>query len=217
MFVQRSLMFCSYSEHPQCTTYIISYGNKNMRTNTSIVPCQKGLTRHAYAWQIGRFWQDTLDIWVIDSKVRIPTIWNMCNISSPTFSILGASDTRTHTHTHLYMIKYVCIAIHTTLHKLIHVLPSRRKLSGRPGFFFHFLNGPRMMYLANSHLVTQRVDMKNTWVCSTASQIIFSNWSNFHGAKCKCSNNETTKTYLLWYLNFTKNKGWCLIDCRYEI
>ena len=26
------------------------------------VSCQKGPTRHAYAWQIGPFWQDTLDI-----------------------------------------------------------------------------------------------------------------------------------------------------------
>ena len=28
---------------------------------TSMVSCQKGPTRHAYAWQIGPFWQDTLD------------------------------------------------------------------------------------------------------------------------------------------------------------
>ena len=28
----------------------------------SRVSCQKGLTRHAYAWQIGPFWQDTLDM-----------------------------------------------------------------------------------------------------------------------------------------------------------
>ena len=28
----------------------------------SRVSCQKGPTRHAYAWQIGPFWQDTLDI-----------------------------------------------------------------------------------------------------------------------------------------------------------
>ena len=28
----------------------------------SMVSCQKGPTRHAYAWQIGPFWQDTLDI-----------------------------------------------------------------------------------------------------------------------------------------------------------
>ena len=28
----------------------------------SMVSCQKGPTRHAYAWQIGPFWQDTFDI-----------------------------------------------------------------------------------------------------------------------------------------------------------
>ena len=27
-----------------------------------MVSCQKGPTRNAYAWQIGPFWQDTLDI-----------------------------------------------------------------------------------------------------------------------------------------------------------
>ena len=26
-----------------------------------MVSCQKGSTRHAYAWQIGPFWQDTLE------------------------------------------------------------------------------------------------------------------------------------------------------------
>ena len=30
--------------------------------NLSMVSCQKGPTRHAYAWQIGPFWQDTLDV-----------------------------------------------------------------------------------------------------------------------------------------------------------
>ena len=30
----------------------------------SRVSCQKGPTRHAYAWQIWPFWQDTLDIWL---------------------------------------------------------------------------------------------------------------------------------------------------------
>ena len=29
----------------------------------SMVSCQKGPTRHAYAWQIGPFWQDTLDMY----------------------------------------------------------------------------------------------------------------------------------------------------------
>ena len=28
-----------------------------------ILQNKKGPTRHAYAWQIGPFWQDTLDIW----------------------------------------------------------------------------------------------------------------------------------------------------------
>ena len=28
----------------------------------SRVSCQKGPTRHAYAWQIGPFWQDTLEL-----------------------------------------------------------------------------------------------------------------------------------------------------------
>ena len=30
------------------------------------VSCQKGPTRHAYAWQIGPFWQDTLDYNISD-------------------------------------------------------------------------------------------------------------------------------------------------------
>ena len=28
----------------------------------SMVSCQKGPTRHAYAWQIGPFWQNTLEM-----------------------------------------------------------------------------------------------------------------------------------------------------------
>ena len=31
----------------------------------SRVSCQKGPTRHAYAWQIGPFWQDTLLFWCL--------------------------------------------------------------------------------------------------------------------------------------------------------
>ena len=31
-------------------------------TQISMVSCQKGPTRYAYAWQIGPFWQDTIDI-----------------------------------------------------------------------------------------------------------------------------------------------------------
>ena len=34
-----------------------------MENFMSMVSCQKGPTRHAYAWKIGPFWQDTLDVW----------------------------------------------------------------------------------------------------------------------------------------------------------
>ena len=37
-----------------------------------MVSCQKGPTRHAYAWQIGPFWQDTFEMsvdWVIMGSV----------------------------------------------------------------------------------------------------------------------------------------------------
>ena len=37
----------------------------------SRVYCQKGPTCHAYAWQIGPFWQDTLDIWFIFNLLPI--------------------------------------------------------------------------------------------------------------------------------------------------
>ena len=37
---------------------VLSYMPEDM----SMVSCQKGPTRHAYAWQIGPFWQDTLDV-----------------------------------------------------------------------------------------------------------------------------------------------------------
>ena len=41
--------------------------------NISMVSCQKGPTRHAYAWQIP-FWQDTLDI-RIERKLNKPCIY----------------------------------------------------------------------------------------------------------------------------------------------
>ena len=40
-------------------SYIWPYGIWN-GNGISRVSCQKGPTRHAYAWQIGPFWQDTL-------------------------------------------------------------------------------------------------------------------------------------------------------------
>ena len=47
-------------------------------TCISRVSRQKGPTRHAYAWQIGPFWQDTLDMSMFlfasfnDELIRLP-------------------------------------------------------------------------------------------------------------------------------------------------
>ena len=41
-----------------CIVYIWPSNMKPM------VSCQKGPTRHAYAWQIGPFWQDTLEMFL---------------------------------------------------------------------------------------------------------------------------------------------------------
>ena len=43
----------------------------HMIDDTLRVSCQKGPTRHAYAWQIGPFWQDALDICLHDSSVPL--------------------------------------------------------------------------------------------------------------------------------------------------
>ena len=40
--------------------------------DSSRASCQKGPTRHAYAWQIGRFWQDTFEL---RYRIRIFEIW----------------------------------------------------------------------------------------------------------------------------------------------
>ena len=49
----------------------------------SMVSCQKGPTRHAYAWQIGTFWQDTLQIFSIDipyfAKILTGFSWSCQN------------------------------------------------------------------------------------------------------------------------------------------
>ena len=46
----------------------------------SMVSCQKGPSRHAYAWQIGPFWQDTLDVYYCQCScvwlpVSMSTLW----------------------------------------------------------------------------------------------------------------------------------------------
>ena len=41
---------------------IMANKSHKYREHMSMVSCYKGPTRHAYAWQIGPFWQDTLDV-----------------------------------------------------------------------------------------------------------------------------------------------------------
>ena len=48
------------TEHTSRLPIYVSQGNSSM------VSCQKGPTRNAYAWQIGSFWQDTLELWHAD-------------------------------------------------------------------------------------------------------------------------------------------------------
>ena len=63
--------------------FIYLHGNKHTlgcrykttQHRKSMVSCQKGPTRHAYAWQIGSFWQDTLEI-----SMRTPPLWLRQNI-----------------------------------------------------------------------------------------------------------------------------------------
>ena len=42
--------------------HVISQRGLHDTDHISMVSCKKGPTRHAYAWQIGPFWQDTLDM-----------------------------------------------------------------------------------------------------------------------------------------------------------
>ena len=47
----------------------------------SRVSCQKGPTRHAYAWQIGPFWQDTLELCITDVSIVVYAI--MYHVTEP--------------------------------------------------------------------------------------------------------------------------------------
>ena len=42
--------------------FILPWSSRQQDNNMSMVSCQKGPTRHAYAWPIGPFWQDTLEL-----------------------------------------------------------------------------------------------------------------------------------------------------------
>ena len=56
----------------------------------SMVSCQKGPTRHAYAWQIGPFWHDTLVIWEYGMDNNQQS--SMGVITHPRFDVNGLVD-----------------------------------------------------------------------------------------------------------------------------
>ena len=43
------------------------------------VSCQKGPSRHAYAWQIGPIWQETLDLLVYEVTTKKTTMTEISN------------------------------------------------------------------------------------------------------------------------------------------
>ena len=59
----------------------------------SMVSCRKGPTRHAYAWQIGPFWQDALDIYLYNDQghlamFMIQILLSMCGFVVNKLSLL---------------------------------------------------------------------------------------------------------------------------------
>ena len=48
-----------------------------MCNDISMVSCQKDDTRHAHAWQIGPFWQDTLDLGRCHGTFRVNIFVNI--------------------------------------------------------------------------------------------------------------------------------------------
>ena len=55
--------------------------------NSSMVSCQKGPTRHSYAWKIESFGQDTLVIWwarqMLWNNLQVPGVIDFCFSSIP--------------------------------------------------------------------------------------------------------------------------------------
>ena len=69
-FLNKQLVSCEY----------LSLSVLNLKIqlrHKSLVSCQKGPTCHAYAWQIGPFWQDTLEICVCHNRFAVMT-WGNC-------------------------------------------------------------------------------------------------------------------------------------------
>ena len=66
------------------TTNLITYSDQ---CHTSRVPCQKGPTRHGYAWQIEPFWQDTVDM--TDHLPQAAFLKNASDLLTATWLMVG--------------------------------------------------------------------------------------------------------------------------------
>ena len=58
----------------------------------SRVSCQKGPTHHAYAWQIGPFWQDTLDM----HRTTVWRVWDWLSEWINLTAFLRTADSKVH-------------------------------------------------------------------------------------------------------------------------
>ena len=67
-------------------------------TYMSRVSCQKGPTRHAYAWQIAPCWQDTLDVCWIWDNARVSTYsvygWGVSSEPWTSMTVVSQQPTR---------------------------------------------------------------------------------------------------------------------------
>ena len=66
---------CSWHRLPIYKLRLPIYKLRVYIKSISRVSCQKGPTRHAYAWPIGPFWQDTLDIYKTQFVPRFSEYW----------------------------------------------------------------------------------------------------------------------------------------------
>ena len=81
------MAWCWHCDKPLCEPMMV-----RLQMHISRVSCQKGPTRHAYAWQIGPFWQDTLDMWCITLRHQDPGIClHVINTSSCSLVPAGCS------------------------------------------------------------------------------------------------------------------------------
>ena len=69
--------------------YVDNFVVISLLVHISRVSCQKGPTRHAYAWQIRPFWQDTLDMFYV---IRLSISLSVASL------VLGQSYDYSHPH-----------------------------------------------------------------------------------------------------------------------